>query len=291
MNRYRDNNRIKGAGTALVTPFKKDGSVDYDSLRAVMELNIRGGIDFLCVLGTTAETPTLTEEEQLEIRKAAVETVSGRVPLLLGFGGNNTSAMVAKLQNDSFEGFDAILVVTPYYNKPNQEGLYQHYKALASASRKPLVIYNVPGRTGVNILPETILRIAEDCPNVIAVKEASGNVDQIKRLLAEKPADFTVLSGDDALTSQLMPFGCAGVISVLSNAMPEAVVGIVHDRERAEEINNKVSVFYSPLFKEGNPVGIKAMLSIMGIAENNLRLPLVPASDTLMEEFKQLLNQ
>lgn len=289
MNTFRQNNRIKGAGTALVTPFKSDLSIDFDSFRRLIDYNIESGIDFLCVLGTTAETPTLNPEEQMAIRKAAVEQNAGRVPLLLGFGGNNTAVMIEKMKSDSFEGFDALLIVTPFYNKPNQEGLYQHYKALAAASPKPIVMYNVPGRTGVNLLPETVLRIVADCPNVVAVKEASGNPEQIKKLLAEKPEDFTVISGDDALTCELMPFGCAGVISVLSNALPEPVVAIVHDREVSEAVNEKMSVYYKPLFKEGNPVGIKAMMSLRGQLENYLRLPMVPASAALMDEFRKIV--
>lgn len=289
MNTFRQNNRIKGAGTALVTPFKSDLSIDFDSFRKLIDYNIEGGIDFLCVLGTTAETPTLSPEEQMAVRKAAVEQNAGRVPLLLGFGGNNTAVMIEKMKSDSFEGFDALLIVTPFYNKPNQEGLYQHYKALAAASPKPIVMYNVPGRTGVNLLPETVLRIVADCPNVIAVKEASGNPEQIKKLLAEKPEDFTVISGDDALTCELMPFGCAGVISVLSNALPAPVVAIVHDREASVEVNEKMSVYYKPLFKEGNPVGIKAMMSLRGQLENYLRLPMVPASAALMDEFRKIV--
>jgi len=288
MNNYRQNNRIKGAGTALVTPFKSDFSVDYDALRRLIDYNIDGGIDFLCILGTTAETPTLSEAEQMEIRRVAVEQNAGRVPLLLGFGGNNTAAMVEKMGRDSFDGFDAILVVTPYYNKPNQEGLYQHYKALSAASQKPIVLYNVPGRTGVNLLPETVLRIAADCPNVVAVKEASGKPEQIKSLLASKPADFTVISGDDGLTCQLMPFGCAGVISVLSNVLPQAVVEIVHNRETAESVDAQMSKYYGPLFAEGNPVGIKAMMSLRGLLENKLRLPMVSASESLLNVFKNL---
>lgn len=289
MNTFRQNNRIKGAGTALVTPFKSDLSIDFDSFRKLIDYNIEGGIDFLCVLGTTAETPTLSPEEQMAVRKAAVEQNAGRVPLLLGFGGNNTAVMIEKMKSDSFEGFDALLIVTPFYNKPNQEGLYQHYKALAAASPKPIVMYNVPGRTGVNLLPETVLRIVADCPNVVAVKEASGNPEQIKKLLAEKPEDFTVISGDDALTCELMPFGCAGVISVLSNALPAPVVAIVHDREASVEVNEKMSVYYKPLFKEGNPVGIKAMMSLRGQLENYLRLPMVPASAALMDEFRKIV--
>lgn len=289
MNSFRRNNRIKGAGTALVTPFKNDLSVDFDVLRRLIDYNIDGGIDFLCILGTTAETPTLTEAEQMEIRRVAVQQNAGRVPLLLGFGGNNTSAMVEKMALDSFEGFDAILVVTPFYNKPNQEGLYRHYKALSAASAKPIVLYNVPGRTGVNLLPETVLRIAADCPNVVAVKEASGKPDQIKSLLASKPEDFCVISGDDGLTCELMPFGCSGVISVLSNALPQPVVEVVHNRTTAESVDARVRKFYGPLFSEGNPVGIKAMMSLKGLLENNLRLPMVSASESLINEFREII--
>lgn len=282
---YRQNNRIKGAGTALITPFKSDGSVDYTALENVVESNIQGGIDFLCVLGTTAETPTLTEEEKLAIRKCVRNKVAGRVPLLLGFGGNNTAALVSAIKADDFEGFDAILVVAPFYNKPNQEGLYQHFKLVADASSKPIVLYNVPGRTGVNILPTTTLRIAADCPNVVGIKEASGNIDQITEIINSKPADFAVISGDDALTCELMKRGADGVISVVSNALPAQIATIVKDSAKRDKIDAQIAPLYHLFFKEGNPVGVKGYMSQRGLIGNYLRLPLVPASEKLLNEL------
>lgn len=283
---FRKNNRIKGAGTALITPFKSDGSVDFKALENIVESNIEGGMDFLCVLGTTAETPTLTEAEKMAVRQCVIDKVKGRVPLLLGFGGNNTAALLEAIKREEFDGFDAILVVAPFYNKPNQEGLYQHFKAVSSASSKPVVLYNVPGRTGVNILPETTLRIAEDCPNVVGIKEASGNIDQISAIIKGRPEGFAVISGDDGLTCDLMERGADGVISVVSNVLPKEIATIVKDRQNAREVDNSLKDIYKLFFKEGNPVGVKGYMSLKGLIENCLRLPLVPASASLMEELK-----
>jgi len=284
---YRAQNRIKGAGTALITPFTSDNQIDFEALKAVVENNIKGGIDFLCVLGTTAETPTLTESEKLAIRKCVVDQVAGRVPLILGYGGNNTAAMIEGMKKDAFDGYDALLIVTPYYNKPNQEGLFQHYKALAQASPKPIILYNVPGRTGVNLLPKTLLRIADACPNVVAVKEASGNIDQITEIINNRPTDFAVISGDDGLTCELMKRGADGVISVVSNALPAMISTIVHNSKEADAVDEKLKILYKLFFQEGNPVGVKAYLSQCGTIGNNLRLPLVPASNELMDEIKK----
>lgn len=284
----RLDNRIRGAATALVTPFRQDGEVDFDALRRIVRSNVDGGMDFLCVLGTTAETPTLTEAEQMAIRATVIEEVAGRIPLIVGCGGNNTAAIISKMKSDSFEGFDALLIVTPYYNKPNQEGLYQHYKALAAASPKPIILYNVPGRTGVNMLPETTLRIAADCPNVIGVKEASGKPEQIKYIINNRPEGFIVLSGDDALTVELMEAGADGVISVLSNARPAEVCELTHNRATGRAVDAAMQKYYGPLFCEGNPVGIKAMLHAEGVCENVLRLPLVSSSESLLQTFKSL---
>lgn len=283
--------RIKGAGTALVTPFTKDGSVDLPALRRIVRHNLDGGIDFLCVLGTTAETPTLTSDEQMAVRRAVLDEVSGAVPLILGFGGNNTASMVEGLKAGDFEGFDALLVVTPFYNKPNQEGLYQHYRTLAAVSPKPIFIYNVPGRTGVNILPETVARLAADCPSIVGIKEASGNIEQIRKMISLCPKDFVVLSGDDALTCEIMAAGGQGVISVASNIFPSQIAEVVHSEgEEALKANGRIEKYFGPLFQEGNPVGIKALLSVKGFCENCLRLPLVPASDALVELFKNDCN-
>lgn len=278
---------IKGAGTALVTPFTVEGAVDVPALRRIVRHNIDGGIDFLCVLGTTAETPTLSREEQLLVRKTVLEEAAGAVPLILGFGGNNTAQMVESLKKEDFSGFDALLVVTPFYNKPNQEGLYCHYKALADASPKPLFIYNVPGRTGVNILPETVVRLAEGCPSIVGIKEASGKIEQIRKLISICPEEFTVLSGDDALTCEIMAAGGRGVISVASNMFPAQVAKVVHSSgSEAAQANVAMEKYFEPLFREGNPVGIKALLSVRGFCGNFLRLPLVPASSSLMEYFR-----
>lgn len=284
----RLDSRIRGAATALITPFLENGEVDFDALRRIVRANVDGGMDFLCVLGTTAETPTLTEAEQRAVRAAVVEEVAGRIPLIVGCGGNNTAAIAERMQSESFEGFDALLVVTPYYNKPNQEGLYWHFRTLAEVSPLPIILYNVPGRTGVNLLPETTLRIAADCPNVIGIKEASGNIEQIRSIINCRPEGFVVLSGDDALTVDIMEAGGDGVISVLSNARPAEVCEMTHNRETARIVDAQMQKYYKPLFCEGNPVGIKAMLHVAGMCENVLRLPLVPSSESLLEQFRTL---
>ena len=284
MNGYRKNNRIKGAGTALVTPFAKDGSVDVPALKALVRSNIAAGIDFLCVLGTTAETPTLSEAEKKIVRKAVLEENAGRVPLLLGYGGNNTAAIISAVRNDDLSGFDALLIVAPYYNKPNQEGLFRHFKAISEASPLPILLYNIPGRTGVNINIDTICRIADSCPNVVGVKEASGNIVQIKTLLSARPEGFVVISGDDSLTLEMMGMGADGVISVASNARPAEMCAVVRGDAAA---NEALSPLYKLLFAEGSPTGIKALLAIEGKMENILRLPLVEASEKLISELRE----
>ena len=211
--------RLRGMGVALITPFKADESVDYDALMRMVDYLVQNNTDFLCVLGTTAETPTLTEEEKQKIKRMVIERVHGRIPILLGLGGNNTRAIVDALKNDDFTGVDAVLSVVPYYNKPSQEGIYQHYKAIAEARPDmPIVLYNVPGRTGVNMTAETTLRVARDFKNVIAVKEASGNITQMDDIIKNKPHTFDVISGDDGITFPLITLGAVGVISVIGNA-------------------------------------------------------------------------
>ena len=212
--------KLKGMGVALITPFKEDESVDYDALMRMVDYLLQNNADFLCVLGTTAETPTLTEEEKKTIKKMVIDRVNGRIPILLGVGGNNTRAIVETLKNDDFTGVDAILSVVPYYNKPSQEGIYQHYKAIAEATELPIVLYNVPGRTGVNMTAETTLRIARDFKNVVAIKEASGNITQMDDIIKNKPENFNVISGDDGITFPLITLGAVGVISVIGNAFP-----------------------------------------------------------------------
>ena len=284
---------IKGAGTALVTPFTADGAVDIKALGELVEYNISNGIDFLCILGTTAEAATLSTAEQAQVRMTLVSRIEGRVPVLLGFGGNDTGHMAARLKRESFAGVDALLIVTPYYNKPSQEGLYRHYRALSEASPLPIVLYNVPSRTGVNMQAETTLRLARDCRNIVGIKEASGNIEQISAILAGRPRGFRVLSGDDKLTLQLMRLGADGVISVVANEYPAAITDLVHsakdrDYAAAEAIDSRLAPCYDLLFREGNPTGIKALLSLRGRCSNVLRLPLVPATDALLADLRQL---
>lgn len=280
---------LSGVGTALVTPFREDGSVDVDALERLVVSNIQAGVNFFCVLGTTAETPTLTDEEQHLIRETIVRIVGGTRPLLLGFGGNDTAGMLRRMKSDTFNGMDALLIVTPYYNKPSQEGLYRHYRTLAEASPLPIVLYNVPSRTGVNLTADTTLRLARDCHNIIGIKEASGNVEQITRIIRERPEGFKVLSGDDKLTPQLMSLGADGVVSVLSNLFPSMVCDVVNG-----------STFHLPssiftewcdlLFAEGSPAGVKAALNLKSICNDVLRLPLVPVSAELKAKMRERMT-
>ena len=289
-------NIFKGLGVALVTPFKADGSVDYDALRRLLDYQLSNGVDFLCVLGTTAETPCLSAEEKVKVKNIVVEKVQGRVPILLGCGGNNTAAVVESLKNDDFTGVDGILSVCPYYNKPSQEGLYQHFKAIANATELPVVLYNVPGRVGVNMTAETTLRLANDCPNIVAIKEASGNFAQIDDIIKNKPSHFDVISGDDGITFPLITLGAVGVISVIGNALPKEFSRMVRlalngDYKNALEIHHKFTELFGLLFVDGNPAGVKAMLNIMGLIENQLRLPLVPARITTLGEISAIVKE
>ena len=287
------NERIKGLGTALITPFQADGSVDYKALARLLDTQLTGKVDYIVVLGTTGEAATMKEEEKREVRTFIRNYVAGRLPLVLGVGGNNTAAVCESLKTIDLTGFEAILSVCPYYNKPNQEGLFQHFCAVAKASPVPVILYNVPGRTGVNLLPETVMRIYEAVPDkIVGIKEASGNVEQIKRLMDERRkanADFLVISGDDGIACQIMEAGGAGLISVASNAFPEDFYDIVHKKDQAKQA--KYEQMVRLLFKEGNPVGIKAVLAQKGIIQNYLRLPLVPASKELQEEIKKEMAQ
>lgn len=288
-------NVFRGMGVALVTPFKNDGSVDYDALTHLVESIVVNGADFLCVLGTTAETPTLTQEEKERIKKLVVSQVAGRVPLLLGCGGNNTAAVVDSLKHDDFSGFSGILSVTPYYNKPSQEGLYQHFRTIAEASPLPVVLYNVPGRTGVNMTAATTLRLARDCENIVAIKEASGNITQMDDIIKNKPANFDVISGDDGITFPLITLGAVGVISVIGNALPREFSRMVRlalngDYRNALTIHHRFTELFSLLFVDGNPAGVKAMLHLMGAIENVLRLPLVPTRITTMEKMGEVVK-
>ena len=287
---------LKGMGVALITPFKEDESVDYEALGRLVDYQLQNGTDYLVVLGTTAETPTLTEEEKKNIVDLVVTKVSGRIPIVLGLGGNCTRSIVEKLKNDNFDGIDAILSVVPYYNKPSQEGIYQHYKAIAEATTLPIVLYNVPGRTGVNMTAETTLRIAREFKNVIAVKEASGNITQMDDIIKNKPANFSVISGDDGITFPLITLGAVGVISVIGNAFPREFSRMVRlalagDYNSARTIHPSFTELFNLLFVYGNPAGAKSMLNAMGFIENKLRLPLVPTRITTFEKIRDVLNQ
>ena len=281
-------------GVALITPFKEDESVDYEALARLVDYQLQNGTDYLVVLGTTAETPTLTEEEKKDIINLVVTKVNGRIPIVLGVGGNCTRSVVEKLKNDNFDGIDAILSVVPYYNKPSQEGIYQHYKAIAEATTLPIVLYNVPGRTGVNMTAETTLRIAREFKNVIAVKEASGNITQMDDIIKNKPANFNVISGDDGITFPLITLGAVGVISVIGNAFPREfsrMVRLALAGDYDSTIHHSFTELFSLLFIDGNPAGAKSMLNAMGFIENKLRLPLVPTRITTFEKIRDVLRQ
>ena len=287
---------LKGMGVALITPFKEDESVDYEALGRLVDYLLQNGADYLVVLGTTAETPTLTEEEKKKIIELVVTKVRHRIPIVLGVGGNCTKSVVDKLKNDNFEGIDAVLSVVPYYNKPSQEGIYQHYKAIAQATDLPVILYNVPGRTGVNLTAETTLRLAREFKNIIAVKEASGNITQMDDIIKNKPKDFNVISGDDGITFPLITLGAIGVISVIGNAFPREFSRMVRlalagDYESARTIHHRFTELFSLLFIDGNPAGVKSMLSMMGFVENRLRLPLVPTRIVTYEKIRHVLHE
>ena len=280
----------------MVTPFKEDGSVDYKSLVRLVEYQLDNGADFLCILATTGETPVLTADEKQKIKETIVSLVGGRVPILIGCGGNNTAAIVEELQTRDFKGIDGILSVCPYYNKPSQEGLYQHFKTIAAATKLPVVLYNVPGRTGVNMTAATTVRLANDCENIVAIKEASGNLEQVDEIIKNKPNDFDVISGDDALTFPMVSCGAVGVISVIGNALPKEFSKMIRLQMRGEydparKIHHRFTDLFSLLFVDGNPAGVKAMLSEMGFIENVLRLPLVPMRIKNMQRMSAILKE
>lgn len=280
---------------ALITPFNEDETIDFTALGKLIEHLIQNNIDYLVVLGTTAETPTLSTEEKKEVVSFVKQRVNGRVPIVLGVGGNCTNSVVAQLKNDDYEGIDAILSVVPYYNKPSQEGIYQHYRAVAQATDLPIILYNVPGRTGVNMTAETTLRIAREFENVVAIKEASGNIVQMDDIIKNKPADFMVISGDDGITFPLITLGAVGVISVIGNAFPKEFGKMVRlalngDYDSALRIHHEFTELFSLLFVDGNPAGVKAMLNAMGYICNKLRLPLVPTRITTYEKMRVVLD-
>ena len=288
-------NIFRGLGIALVTPFTSDGQVDYKSLKRLVEFQIDNGADFLCILATTGETPCLTQDEKDKITQLVKDVNHGRLPILKGCGGNNTAAVVEELRTADWSGIDGILSVCPYYNKPSQEGLYQHFKAIAEASPLPVVLYNVPGRTGINLKPETTVRLANDCENIVAVKEASGSLEQVDEIIKNKPQRFDVLSGDDALTCSMVGSGAAGVISVIGNALPKEFSRMIRlefqgEYEPARKIHHMFTELYSLLFVDGNPAGVKALLHEMGFIENQLRLPLVPTKVSTLQKMAEILK-
>lgn len=282
-------------GVALVTPFTSDGAIDYTALDRLVEEQINGGIDFLCVLGTTAETPCLSLPEKRDVMRFVVNKVNKRIPLLLGAGGNCTSSVIEYLKTEDLTGFEGVLIVTPFYNKPSQEGLFQHFCSIAKASPLPVVLYNVPGRTGVNLQAATTIRIANACYNVVAIKEASGKIDQIEEIITHAPEGFEVLSGDDAITFELLSIGAVGVISVVGNAYPALFSKMTHaelsgDYNTALSVHRQLSSLYKLLSVDGNPAGVKSLLAEQKKIENTLRLPLVPASEKTQEAIKTWLN-
>lgn len=290
------NNIFKGLGIALITPFKADGGVDYDALKRLLSYQIDNGADFLCILATTGETPCLTKDERSKIKDFVVDNVRGRIPILMGCGGNNTAAVIDELKNGDFKGVDGVLSVCPYYNKPSQEGLYQHFKAIAAATTLPVVLYNVPGRTGVNLTAATTVRLANDCKNIVAIKEASGSLEQVDEIIKNKPSSFDVISGDDSLTFPMIACGAVGVISVIGNALPKEFSKMVRlalhgEYDVARKIHHKFTDLFNLLFVDGNPAGVKAMLHQMGMLENVLRLPLVPTRLTTLQKISDILKE
>ena len=287
---------FKGLGVALVTPFMENGAIDFAAVAKIVDNLIAGGVDYILVLGTTGETPTLSTDERKALIRFVRDRVAGRVKLMVGVGGNCTHDVVKTLRTWDLRGYDAVLSVNPYYNKPNQEGLYQHFKAIAEASPLPVMLYNIPGRTGVNMAPETIARLATDCDNIIGVKEASGNLEQMEQIKAITPSDFLLISGDDGLTVEVVKRGGVGVISVLANAYPaetKEVVSLALDgnTEEAEQKLKALDGIISSLFEEGNPVGVKTALYLKGVCTNTMRLPLVPGSEALQAKLKSQIAE
>ena len=288
-------NPFLGTGVALITPFRKQETIDFSKLESLINNVINNGVDYVVALGTTSEAATMTEIERHALQDFIVETVGGRCPIMLGLGGNNTLAVTDAIANTNFDGISGILSVAPYYNKPNQRGLAQHFKQISEASPVPVVIYNVPGRTGVNIAADTTLQLAEECPNIIGIKEASGNIAQVMQILRNKPERFLVISGDDSLTYPMITLGASGVISVIANALPKEMSSMVKyamkgDLKKALPLHYKMLPLMNAIFEEGNPAGIKALVEIEGYANNVLRMPLVKVSKPLYNKIALLYD-
>ena len=287
---------LSGVGAAMITPFTREGRVDYQALARMIDYVIEGGVDYIVALGTTAETPTLYMPERAVIAMFITNQIAGRVPLVMGCGGNSTSEVLDQLREFDLRGADAILSVTPYYNKPSQEGLYQHFRTVSEHSPLPVILYNIPGRSGVNMTAETTLRIARDFPNVIGVKEASGNIEQIQRIIDARPEGFLVLSGDDGMTLEVMRRGGDGVISVAANAFPQRFMECVNrakqgDFEGAEQAYTCLDEAVKALFEEGNPVGVKCALAELGMIGPTMRLPLIEGTEQLHAKFRELIRK
>jgi 4-hydroxy-tetrahydrodipicolinate synthase len=290
------NSKFYGTGVALVTPFNRDKTVDYASLERLLEFQISNGISYIVVLGTTAETATLSAQEKTDITSFIVRFIHGRIPLVLGIGGNNTAEVLRQVEAAPLQGIDGILSVCPYYNRPTQEGIYQHYKAIAAHSPLPVIMYNVPSRTGSNMLPSTTLRLANDFPNLTAVKEASGNLVQIMEIISKKPEGFELISGDDILTLPMMAVGAKGVISVAAQAVPGIFSSMVTaalggNYTEARQLHYKIQDLMNALFADGSPGGIKAALSVSGYCQNELRLPLVPVNQQVYALIAEILTR
>lgn len=287
---------FRGTGVALVTPFHKQKNVDFTALGNIIENIITKGVDYVVCLGTTAETATLSEQEQMAVLDYTIDAVNGRVPIVLGLGGNNTTEIVDRISKNEFNGVSALLTVAPYYNKPSQKGIYEHFKAIAEVSPIPVILYNVPGRTSSNISAETCLQLANEFPNIVGIKEASGNFEQCMEIISKKPKNFQVISGDDALTLPLISVGMSGVISVTANAFPKEVSSMVNlclkgDFKKARDIHYKLLPFTNAIFEEGSPSGIKAALEIMKISQNHLRLPLVKINKPLYNKIEAIITE
>ena len=285
-----------GTGVALVTPFKKDFSVDVEALRKIVNFQIDNGIDYLVVLGTTAESATLSKDEKELVIQTVVQTNKGRLPLVLGVGGNNTQEVVVELQSRDFSDFTAVLSVSPYYNKPTQEGIYQHFKAVAEASPVPVILYNVPGRTASNMLPSTVIRLAQDFKNIVAIKEAAGDIVQAMKLIQSAPKGFLVISGDDMITLPMVLAGGAGVISVIGEGFPKQFSEMVHlglnrKVDEAYQLHYLLADSIDMIFEQGNPAGIKEVFKTLGLAENTVRLPLVNVDENLANRLKDFTNK
>jgi len=284
-----------GTGVALATPFKKDLSIDTEALRRIVNLSIDGGVEYLVILGTTAENATMTSAEREFVIQTVVETNKGRLPMVLGVGGNNTAEVVEELKTRDLSQFDAILSVSPYYNKPTQEGIYQHFKAVSEASPIPIILYNVPSRTGTNMLPSTVLRLANDFENIVAIKEAAGDMIQALRLIKDKPKDFLVLSGDDMIALPMVLAGGSGVISVIAQGFPKEFsemirLGLNRKVDDAFKLQYQFTDCIDMIFEQGNPAGIKQVFQSLGIATNTLRLPLVSVDDSLAKRIDDFVK-